>query len=67
MLEAELPTPATVDTGCLDHLCVFASLMEAGLDQNHFVVSIVIFTVTDRRINEHTLISLGAHSRQRAK
>ena len=38
-LEAQPPTPAIVDTVCLDHPLVPASLMEAGLDQNQIVVS----------------------------
>ena len=38
-LEAQLPTPAIVDTGYLDHPLVPASQMEFGLDQNQLVVS----------------------------
>ena len=38
MLEAELPTPATVDSEWLDYLLVSASLTEAGLDQNQFAI-----------------------------
>ena len=38
MLEAELPTPATVDLDWWDHPLVPASQMEAGLDHNQYVI-----------------------------
>ena len=38
MLEAELPTPATVDSYWLDNPLVPASQMEAGLDHNQFAI-----------------------------
>ena len=38
MLEVELPTPATMDLDWLDHPLVPASLKEAGLDHNQFVI-----------------------------
>ena len=45
MLEAELPTPATVDSEWWDHPLVPASLMEAGLVHNQFVIVRIPYSI----------------------
>ena len=52
MLEAELPSPATVDSDWWDHPLVPASLMEAGLDHNQFAIVCESFTSLMTLIDE---------------